>query len=90
MKLLRLLSRAALVAAGVMALLGVSGMTANAAESSPHVTAAVSTVDGSAQLLSDPPGWCEAWEEGDIKIDRFGILYECYDIPGEGYYWLPF
>lgn len=85
MKLIRIIARAGVIVASVAALLGVTGVAASAAEPATAHSAAVTV-----QPLTDPPGDCTADEAGDIKIDQFGILYQCEHIPYEGWYWIPF
>jgi hypothetical protein len=41
------------------------------------------------QPMTDPPGSCNADEEGVVKLDsNTEVLYRCDYVPGEDYYWI--
>ena len=65
------------------------------ASSAPQASEVASTtqirpvVSEEAAPASDPPGDCEFWETGVVKVGPDGYLYQCTYIWWEGWYWLP-
>jgi hypothetical protein len=86
----KLAKRAIVVATAVLTTSGVALATAQADPSVVTTSASQVQLVADARPMSDPPGACEWYEEGEYATGEDGYLYECYYVESEdGYYWLP-